>query len=112
MSAPPVTPSHSDAIVAATHELKRRRVVGHAAKAAAPAKGKGFKTVRCRLRITKSEDKELSRLKKQLARKGIAARKDELIRAGLLLLVHLDPTNLRVAIRDVIAPEPATSENE
>ena len=31
--------------------------------------------------------------------------------AGLLLLVHLDRTDLKAAIRDVIAPEPAPGED-
>ena len=53
----------------------------------------------------------LARLKKRLARRGIATRKQDLVRAGLLLLVHLDRTDLKAAIRDVIAPEPAPGED-
>lgn len=68
--------------------------------------------VRCEVRLTISEFLDLSRLKKQLARKGVSASKEELIRAGLLLLVHLDRSELKSAIRDVIAPEPATQESE
>jgi len=62
------------------------------------------------VRLTKNEYRELARLKKRLARHGVTTGKKELVRAGLLLLVHLDRTDLKAAIRDVIAPEPTTKE--
>lgn len=107
------TPPGDDPIAAATHALKLKRLAGKTGEK--PGRKKGRKTarmVRCEVRLTISEFLDLSRLKKQLARKGVSASKEELIRAGLLLLVHLDRSELKSAIRDVIAPEPATQESE
>ncbi|HMW54277.1 MAG: hypothetical protein NOF05_00235 [Candidatus Accumulibacter phosphatis] len=107
------TPPGDDPIAAATHALKLKRLAGKTGEK--PGRKKGRKTarmVRCEVRLTNSEFLDLSRLKKQLARKGVSASKEELIRAGLLLLVHLDRSELKSAIRDVIAPEPATQESE
>ncbi len=112
MSASATLPG-DDPIAAAAHELRLRRLAGKTAEKPTRKKGKQTaKTVRCKIRLTKSEFLELSKLKKQLARKGVSASKEELVRAGLLLLVHLDRSELKTAIRDVIAPEPATGENE
>jgi len=101
-----------DAIDAAAHELKRRRFSGTAPESPAQQAGKtkqskALSGVRCNVRLTASELQMLARLKKRLARRGIATRKQDLVRAGLLLLVHLDRTDFKAAIRDVIAPEPA-----
>lgn len=98
-----------EAIVAAAHQLKLLRLASTSAQHQPPAKkGKsGSRRVRCKLRIPKGEYQELAGLRKQLARQGIDVRKDEVIRAGLLLLVGLERNELKVAIREVIAPEPA-----
>jgi hypothetical protein len=107
----PATLSSVDAIVAAEHELKRRRLGEDPALDAAEKAGrKTQKKVLCRVRLTKSEYRELARLKKRLARHGVTTSKKELVRAGLLLLVHIDRTDLKAAMRDVIAPEPKTKE--
>ncbi|HPU80428.1 hypothetical protein [Accumulibacter sp.] len=101
-----------DAIDAAAHELKLRRFSGTASESPAQQNGKtkqskALSRVRCKVRLTASELQMLARLKKRLARRGIATRKQDLVRAGLLLLVHLDRADFKAAIRDVIAPEPA-----
>ncbi len=119
MSAPP--PSSADAIKAAAHELKLRRTAETTARApAGKARTKAEKmrkpgkpkTVRCKLRLAESEYRELGKLKKRLAREGVDTGKEQLVRAGLLLLAHLDASDLKAALRDVIAPEPATDESE
>lgn len=107
------TPPGDDPIAAATHALKLKRLAGKTGEKPDRKKGKkAARTVRCQVRLTNSEFLKLSKLKKQLARKGLSASKEELVRAGLLLLVHLDRSELKTAIRDVIAPEPATEESE
>ena len=97
-----------DAIVAAAHQLKLLRLASASAQKPPSAKTvkSGAKRVRCKLRIPKGEYRELARLRKQLARQGDDVRKNEVVRAGLLLLVGLDRNELKVAIREVIAPEP------
>jgi len=102
--------SSVDAIVAAAHELKLMRLAGSTAEQPTREAGKttGKKTVRCKLRLSKAESRALDKLRKQLSRHGIDAGTDELVRAGLRLLVYLDRSDLKAAIRDVIAPEPAT----
>jgi len=120
MSAPS-PPSSADAIKAAAHELKLRRTAETTVRAPAgkaktktekPRKTRKAKTVRCSVRLAESEFRELGKLKKRLARQGVETGKEQLVRAGLLLLAHLDPSDLKTAIRDVIAPEPATDESE
>jgi hypothetical protein len=116
MSLPATLPG-VDAIVAAAHELKRMRFIGKASEAPAQQAGKtkqseALSRVRCSVRLAASELKILARLKKRLARRGITTRKQDLVRAGLLLLVHLGRTDLKAAIRDVIAPEPALGEEQ
>jgi len=105
-----------DVIDAAAHELKRRRFSGTASESPAQQASKtkqsqALSRVRCNVRLTARELKMLARLKKRLARRGIATCKQDLVRAGLLLLVHLGRTDLKTAIRDVIAPEPAPGED-
>lgn len=107
------TPPGDDPIAAATHALKLKRLAGKTGEMPDQKKGKKTaRTVRCKVRLTNSEFLKLSKLKKQLARKGVSASKEELVRAGLLLLVHLDRSELKTVIRDVIAPEPATEESK
>jgi hypothetical protein len=114
----PSPPSSADAIEAAAHELKRRRNAEATARAlAGKARTKGDKpgkpkTVPCKVRLAESEYRELGKLKKRLARQGVDTGKEQLVRAGLLLLAHLDASDLKTAIRDVIAPEPETDESE
>lgn len=97
-----------EAIIAAAHQLKLMRLASTSAQK--PPSGKSAKSssrrVRCKLRIPKGEYRKLARLRKLLARQGVDVRKDEVVRAGLLLLVGLDRNELKVAIREVIAPEP------
>jgi hypothetical protein len=62
-------------------------------------------TVRCSLRMPQSEYRQLIKLKKRLAGRGVPSKKGQLFRAGLLLLGHVDLIDLKVAIRNVIAPE-------
>lgn len=105
----PALPAGVEAIVAAAHQLKLLRLASASAQkqpSAKPAKSTS-RRVRCKLRIPKGEYRELARLRKQLARQGVDVRKDEVIRAGLLLLAGVDRNALKVAIREVIAPEPA-----
>jgi hypothetical protein len=114
----PSPPSSADAIKAAAHELKRRRTAEATARAPAgkartkAEKPKKPKSVRCKVRLAESEYRELGKLKKRLARQGVDTGKEQLVRAGLLLLAHLDASDLKTAIRDMIAPEPATDESE
>ncbi|MEF8723772.1 MAG: hypothetical protein ABTR92_07920 [Candidatus Accumulibacter phosphatis] len=101
--------SSAAAILAAAKELKLRRLaampppepIGKVKKTRKPTHG-----VRCRLRIPHSEYRELVKLKKRLAKRGLPSKKGQLVRAGLLLLGHVDLIDLKVAIRNVIAPEP------
>lgn len=114
---PAAPPSSVDAIIAAANELKLRRLAAKAAETSVPKDGrkgkksdkekkkKQVKTVRCSLQITPDEYRDLARLKKLLGKRGINTGKRQLIRAGLLLLAHLNPTDLKAAVRDVIAPE-------
>jgi hypothetical protein len=51
----------------------------------------------------------MSRLKKALARHGLRVSKCEVVRAGLLLLINPNATDLKASIRDVIAPEAAAA---
>ncbi|EXI78166.1 MAG: hypothetical protein AW10_03249 [Candidatus Accumulibacter appositus] len=102
------TLSSAEAILAAAKELKLRRLASMPAPEP-PAKAKKARkptqTVRCRLRIPHSEYRQLIKLKKRLASRGVPSKKGELFRAGLLLLGHVDLIDLKVAIRNVIAPE-------
>lgn len=109
----PAKRSNAEALSAAADELKRRRAAGTATetpppKPGKPGKAKKIKTVRCSVRLPEGEYRELAKLRKRLGREGVSTKKGELVRAGLMLLVLLDRTNLKAAIRDVIAPEPAT----
>ena len=106
----PAKPSSAEALSAAADELKRRRAVGTATETPKPKPGKAkkVKTVRCSVRLPEGEYRELAKLRKRLGREGVSTKKGELVRAGLMLLVLLDRTDLKAAIRDVIAPEPAT----
>lgn len=114
----PAPLSSVEAIVAAAHQLKLIRLAATTAgKPLGPAEneakgGRTPKIVRCSVRITKSECRGIAKLKKQLARRGIDASKGELVRAGLRLLVHLDPGSLKAVIRDVIAPDTAAKEGD
>ncbi|MEF8698395.1 MAG: hypothetical protein V5B33_03550 [Candidatus Accumulibacter sp. UW20] len=111
-------PPGVDPIALAAEELRLTRL----AQAAMPkrqqkagkkaGKDNESKTVRCQLRITQDENQKLVRLKKQLARHGADTNRKQLVRAGLLLLSHLEGTDLKTAIRDVIAPEPTSREGE
>ena len=104
------TLSSAEAILAAAKELKLRRLaampppepIGKAKKARKP----NNHDARCRLRIPHSEYRQLVKLKKRLAKRGLPSKKGQLVRAGLLLLGHVDLIDLKVAIRNVIAPEP------
>jgi len=109
----PAKPSSAEALSAAADELKRRREVGTATETPPPrpgktGKAKKVKTVRCSVRLPEGEYRELAKLRKRLGREGVSTKKGELVRAGLMLLALLDRTDLNAAIRDVIAPEPAT----
>lgn len=112
----PAKRSNAEALSAAAVELKRRRAAGTATetpppkpgKPGKPGKAKKVKTVRCSVRLPEGEYRELAKIRKRLGREGVSTKKGELVRAGLMLLVLLDRTDLKAAIRDVIAPEPAT----
>ncbi len=109
----PAKRSNAEALSAAADELKRRRAAGTATetpkpKPGKPGKAKKVKTVRCSVRLPEGEYRELAKLRKCLGREGVSTKKGKLVRAGLMLLVLLDRTDLKAAIRDVIAPEPAT----
>lgn len=109
----PAKRSNAEALSAAAVELKRRRAAGTATetpplKPGKTGKTKKVKTVRCSVRLPEGEYRELAKLRKRLGREGVSTKKGELVRAGLMLLVLLDRTDLKAAIRDVIAPEPAT----
>lgn len=106
----PAKRSNAEALSAAAVELKRRRAAGTATETPPPKPGKAkkVKTVRCSVRLPEGEYRELAKLRKRLGREGVSTKKGELVRAGLMLLVLLDRTDLKAAIRDVIAPEPAT----
>jgi hypothetical protein len=112
------SPPGVDPIAAAAEELRLTRLAQSAApkrkqKAEKKAgKGNESKTVRCQLRLSQDESRKLVKLKKQLARHGADTSKEQLVRAGILLLSHLEGTDLKMAIRDVIAPEPTTREGE
>lgn len=114
----PAKPSSAEALSAAADELKRRRAAGTATETPPPkpgrpvetGKAKKVKTVRCSVRLPESEYRGLATLRKRLGREGVSTRKGELVRAGLMLLVVLDRTDLKAAIRDVIAPEPTTNQ--
>ena len=108
-------PSRADALRAAAHELKRRRTAEAAVdkppgKIGKKAKADKAATVRCTLRLPASEYQKLAKLRKRLAREGVRSNRAKLVRAGLTLLVGLQRSDLKAAIRDVIAPEPATDE--
>jgi len=103
------TLSSAEAILAAAKELKLRRLATMPPPeplAKAKKERKPTRTVRCSLRIPQSEYRQLIKLKKRLASRGIPSKKGQLVRAGLLLLGHVDLIDLKVAIRNVIAPEP------
>ncbi|MCM8594003.1 hypothetical protein [Accumulibacter sp.] len=99
---PAESKANSKAIAAAARELEVRR------KAATAAASPPAKAVSCTVRLTTREAKQLVRLRKRLASRGVAAGKGQLLRAGLLLLANLDRAELKAAIRDVIAPEANT----
>ncbi|MBN8455370.1 hypothetical protein [Accumulibacter sp.] len=106
-------PVNADLIAAAAEELKRRRLSAAPAATPAPAKGKGNKasktrkvketTRNCKLRLPQQEYRQLRQLRQQLAAASIRASRQELVRAGLLLLVHLDRAELVLALRDMVA---------
>ncbi len=58
-----------------------------------------------KLRLSKSECRCLDELKRELADWGFKARKSDIMRASLLLLVNLDRAEIKVALRKIIAPE-------
>lgn len=110
---PSSKPVSADVIAAAAEELKRRRLSAPAAATPAPEPRKGGKTGRsskggngkaatrnCKLRLPQQEDRQLRQLKRQLAAADIRASRQELVRAGLLLLVRLDRVDLVLALRD------------
>ncbi|QKS28732.1 MAG: hypothetical protein FAZ92_00196 [Accumulibacter sp.] len=116
-------PVSADVIAAAAQELKRRRLSAAAATTPAPGKGKDGKagkvskgrkgksaTRNCKLQLPQREYRQLRLLKQQLAAANIRAGRQELVRAGLLLLVRLDRADLVLAVRDMVAtatsPEP------
>ena len=117
-------PISADLIAAAADELKRRRLSVAATAAPSPTSagatpkapkgGKGRKATKgkaaarslCKLRLTQDEYRQLRQLKRQLAATGVSASRQELVRAGLLMLVHLDRAAFLLALRDVVAAEP------
>ena len=120
-------PISADLIAAAADELKRRRLSVAATAAPSPTsagaapeapkapkgskgrkarKGKLAAGGSCKLRLTRDEYRQLRQLKRQLAAAGVSASRQELVRAGLLMLVHLDRAAFLLALRDVAAAEP------
>ncbi|HMW16864.1 MAG TPA: hypothetical protein PKN13_13855 [Accumulibacter sp.] len=101
---------HAAAIIAAAHELKRRRLAA-GIKLAPPQWPKSekkkdkSKKIRLQLRLPASEYRRIGELKCELAESGFKVKKRDLIRASLLLLVNLDRAEIKVAMRKVIAPE-------
>lgn len=93
------------AIVAATKELARRR---NAAPASGQTDGseKRQPLGKCRhkFRLSDREYRALGKIRRRLADEGITVKRAQLVRAGLALLVDLDDSALRAAIREVIAP--------
>ena len=65
------------------------------------AKPKKFKLRSSRYKIPDNEYAQLTALKKRLLTLGVSARKSELLRAGLMLLVALDDPQLKKAIAKV-----------
>lgn len=104
------------AIRAAEQQLKHLRLTGKSTEP--PPNGKmeerqvqtTSSVVRCRVRLPKGEWQRLTQLKRQLRRQGLPVKKSELVRAGLFLLVNIERSDLKTAIRDVIAPEAAFPE--
>lgn len=112
---PSSKPVSADLIAQAAQELKRRRL--SAAPAATPSpekdterktrksrKGKAA-TRQCKLRLPQREDRQLRQLRRQLAAANIRASRQELVRAGLLLLVRLDRVDLLLALRGMVAAQ-------
>jgi hypothetical protein len=112
---PSSKPVSADVIAAAAEELKRRRLTAAPAAAPSPDKGterkasKGGKgkaaTRNCKLRLPQQEDRQLRQLRRQLAAANIRASRQELVRAGLLLLVRLDRVDLLLALRGMVAAQ-------
>ncbi len=105
-----VSAEHAAAIIAAVHELKRRRLaagVKLAPPELTPPEKKSGKTkkVLVKLRLSKSECRCLDELKRELADWGFKARKSDIMRASLRLLINLDRAEIKVALRKIIAPE-------
>lgn len=101
---------HAAAIIAAAHELKRRRLAAGIKLAPPPwpkseKKSDKARKLRVLLRLPDGDYRRLGELKRQLAEMGIKAKKHDLVRASLLLLVNLDRAEIKVAIRKIIAPE-------
>ncbi|HPP46611.1 MAG TPA: hypothetical protein PLF25_03790 [Accumulibacter sp.] len=101
---------HAAAIIAAAHELKRRRLAAGVKLAppelTPPEKRSGkAKKVLLKLRLSKSECRCLNELKRELADCGFKAGKNDIVRASLLLLFNLDRAEIKVALRKIIAPE-------
>jgi len=116
----PATSSNAEAILAAADQLRLNRLTAMLAakltakapeasirKARKPRKLAGSKTVRRSLRIPKSEYRQLVALRKRLAREGVGTDKGQIVRAGVMLLAHLDLSELTAAIRAITAPTAA-----
>ncbi|MCB1942441.1 MAG: hypothetical protein KDI53_10455 [Candidatus Accumulibacter sp.] len=116
----PATSSNAEAILAAADQLRLKRLTAMLAakltakapkasirKARKPRKLAGSKTVRRSLRIPKSEYRQLVALRKRLAREGVGTDKGQIVRAGVMLLAHLDLSELTAAIRAITAPTAA-----
>jgi len=108
-------PVSADVIAAAAEELKRRRLSTAPAATPSPDEGKDRKKGKsrkgkgsmrpCKLQLPQQEDRQLRQLKRQLAAAKVDASRQELVRAGLLLLVRLDRAELVLALRAMVAGE-------
>ncbi|MCM8613655.1 hypothetical protein [Accumulibacter sp.] len=112
---PSSKPVSADVIAAAAEELKRRRLTAAPTAAPSPDKGTERKTSKgkkgklatrnCKLRLPQQDDRQLRQLRRQLAAANIRASRQELVRAGLLLLVRLDRVDLLLALRGMVAAQ-------
>lgn len=91
------------AVAAPVKETSKPTTPAKSATPAAAPKDKKVKVVRDSYTIPKSEYGQLGELKKRTLGLGVAAKKSELIRAGLLLLAKQNDTQLKASLSQVPA---------
>lgn len=90
-------------VAAPVKETSKPTIPAKSATPAAAPKDKKVKVVRDSYTIPKSEYGQLGELKKRTLGLGVAAKKSELIRAGLLLLAKQNDTQLKASLSQVPA---------